>query len=114
MPHSHPDGWAPKEIGVFTDSILSDGAPLARVTGFQITNATVRATYESARPIVDAELCFTRATGYWSDRKYNSIPADVDRSSQSVSADIPPYSTVLFLNLYDDLGCVASTEHIEL
>src|SRR5262249_12413151 len=27
MPHSHPDGWAPAEIGMFIDQYLRDGQP---------------------------------------------------------------------------------------
>ena len=63
---------------------------------------------------MNAELCFTRATGYWSDRKYNILPVDIDRHSLSVSAEIPASTTVLFFNFYDDRGCVTSTEHFEL
>lgn len=114
MPHSHPDGWAPTEIGVFADSVLAGGAPLPRITGFSVNGNRAVATVTQARPIVNAELCFTRATGYWSDRKYNILPVDIDRHSLSVSAEIPASTTVLFFNFYDDRGCVTSTEHFEL
>jgi dienelactone hydrolase len=31
MPHSHPAGWKPVEIGLFVDSVIRDGLPLPRL-----------------------------------------------------------------------------------
>src|SRR5205085_10331999 len=31
MPHSHPDGWKPKEIGLYVDSVLLAKPPLANI-----------------------------------------------------------------------------------
>ena len=114
MPHGHEPGWAPTEIGTFADSVLSGGPPLARITGCQISDGIVEVSYKAVRPIVNAELCYTRATGFWSDRKYNSVPIDVEHDSGRLVADVPASATVLFINLYDDRGCVVSTEHVEL
>ena len=114
MPHSHPDGWAPLEIGVFADSILAAGAPLAKVIDFRHAGGRLQAMFESARPIIDAEICYTRAAGYWSDRKYNVLPATIDQANRRVTVEMPPFTTVCFLNLFDDRGCVVSTEHVEL
>ena len=113
MPHSHPDGWAPEEIGVFADSMLKKGTPPAKITGFRTEGSRLVAAFESARPIMRADVCYTRATGYWSDRKYNLLPADIDAESRRVIAEIPPHTTVCFLNLFDDGDCATSTEHIE-
>ena len=113
MPHSHPDGWAPEEIGVFADSMLKKGTPPAKITGFRTEGSRLVVKFESARPIMRADVCYTRATGYWSDRKYNLLPADIDAESRRVIAEIPPNTTVCFLNLFDDRDCVTSTEHIE-
>ncbi|NKB70301.1 MAG: prolyl oligopeptidase family serine peptidase [Candidatus Latescibacteria bacterium] len=114
MPHSHADGWAPGEMGAFADSILDGGAPLARIVDFRRLDNRLVATFQSARPIVRAEICYTRASGYWSDRKYNVLPATIDYDKGRVEAVIPSQTRVCFLNLYDDRGCVVSTEHIEL
>ena len=114
MPHGHEAGWAPNEIGTFADSVLSGGAPLARITDVQVSDSDIEVSYEAVRPIVKAELCYTRATGFWSDRKYNSVPLDIDHDSARLVAEIPASATVIFVNLCDDRGCLVSTEHVEL
>jgi dienelactone hydrolase len=112
MPHGHGGaGENPEEIRVFADSHLQDGEPLARVTGLECENGRIRATFESARPIVRAELNFTRAEGFWPDRKYNILPATVEDGC--VEAEVPPMATVCFLNLFDDRDCAVSTEFVE-
>jgi len=68
-------------------------------------------TFESARPTVRAELNFTRAEGFWPDRKYNILPATVEEGR--VEAEVPPMTTVCFLNLFDDRDCAVSTEFVE-
>ena len=110
MPHSHPDGWAPPEIGVFADSVLAEGAPLPRITASGSSGNVMWAEYRSARPVMRAELNYTRGTGHWADRKYNILPADVDRQGSRVEVEIPAQTSVCFLNLYDDRECVASTD----
>ena len=55
MPHSHPSGWAPKEIGLFIDSHCRDGVPLP-VPGRPVRDGdqvTVRCPSET--PITQAE-----------------------------------------------------------
>ncbi len=110
MPHSHQDGWAPSEIGVFADSILAHGAPLPRIVRTIVEDGRIRADYESPRPIMRAELCYTRARGCWTDRKYNIVPLDMDIQTGAVVAEVPPRTTACFLNIYDDRDCVVSSD----
>lgn len=117
MGHSHPHGWAPEEIGVFADAVLRGGAPLPRIldTGVEETDAAAGqlwATFQSARPVLRAELGYTRATGYWSDRKYNILPIEIEPGETRVEAAIPPGTTVCFFNLFDDRGCVSSSDPV--
>ena len=120
MPHSHEDGWAPAEIGVFADSLMRAGAPLPRLERHGIDGSRLWAAFSSARPLVykaaalSAEINFTRALGQWQDRKFNRLPAQLDPVTGQIQADIPPKTTVCFLNVFDDRGCVASTPHQEL
>jgi len=111
MPHSHVDGWAPEEIGVFADSVLRGEAPLPRLLRHGVEGAKLWAEFETARPILSAEINFTRALGQWQDRKYNRLPAEFDPHTGSVQADIPVKTSVCYLNVFDDRGCVASTPH---
>jgi dienelactone hydrolase len=111
MPHGHHAGREAPEIYAFADSILNTGAPLPRITGVGVKNHTLRATFESERPLVKAELCFTRALGMWQDRKFNTAPANIDSALNRIDVAIPPKSTVFFLNITDDRGCLVSTDY---
>lgn len=114
MPHSHQDGWAPAEIGVFADSQLCGGAPLPQLKSHGVDGKILWAEFESARPILSAEINFTRATGQWQDRKYNRLPVRFVSTKGRVEAVIPTNTTVCFLNVFDDRGCISSTPHQEL
>lgn len=111
MPHGHGGlGENPRELHVFADAMCKGEQPLARFVACLTEEKTLVATYESSRPIMRAELLFTRATGYGADRKYNVIPATHDANACRVSATIPLETTACFLNIYDDRDCVVSTE----
>ncbi|HOS42573.1 MAG TPA: dipeptidyl aminopeptidase, partial [Armatimonadota bacterium] len=114
MPHSHVDGWAPAEIGVFMDSLLLGGAPLPRLHDHGTDGRAVWARCDAPLPITHAELCCTRALGHWADRKWQSYPAQYDADAGCLTATLPPRATVWFLNVYDERGCVASTPHAEI
>jgi dienelactone hydrolase len=113
MPHGHgPAGEAPKEIGVFADSILKGGVPLAKITGQGRDGRRVWATYESQRPIKSAELNVTRDLGPWQKRRWDALPAQLAPGGR-VSASLPEGVTAYYLNLFDDRDCAVSTEHEE-
>ena len=73
MPHGHTQGWAPSEIHHFTDALFKGGAPLPRHVETRVRDGRIISKFESARPLMKATLCFTRATGLWTDRKWNQI-----------------------------------------
>ena len=54
MRHSHVDGWAPCEIGLFIDSILKDAPALARLGAIQIKDGVASAPCKPGAPIVEA------------------------------------------------------------
>jgi len=111
MPHGHGPGEAPREIHAFADSILKDGDPLPRITGQGRDGRKVWAAFEGKRPVVKAELCFTRDRGRWQTRRWDALPATL--APGKATATLPEGTTVYFLNLFDDRGCVVSTEHVE-
>ncbi len=114
MPHGHGGpGENPKEIGVFADAVLRGGTPLATVTGQGRHDRKVWATFRSREPVVKAELNFTKATGRWQDRLWESTPAEIS-PEHKVTATLPEGTTVYYFNLVDDRDCVVSTEHEEL
>ena len=115
MPHAHGGaGENPEEIHAFADSYCKRGTPLARVIKQGRDEKTVWATFESKCPIAKAELCFTRSSGKWQDRKWETLPAQLDVKRSRVTADLPDGTIVYYLNLIDDRGLVVSTEHEEM
>jgi len=112
MCHSHGCGWAPKEIGVFADSILTGGVPLATITGQGRDGNKAWATFTSKSPVVKAELNYTEAVGVWKRRPWKTVPATLDPKAGRVSADVPTGATVYYFNLIDGRGCLVSTEHV--
>jgi dienelactone hydrolase len=114
MPHGHgPAGENPAEIFTYADSFLNGGKPLARIVGQQTNGDEISATFNAEVPIVNAELCFTRSTGKWQDREWETLAAEVDQATSQVKAKVPSDATVFYLNLFDDRKCAVSTAHTE-
>ena len=114
MPHGHGDaGEAPPEVFAFADSQLKGGEPLVRITGQGRSGTAVWATYGSPRPLAKAELCWTLDGGPWPKRLWQAQAGDLSQPGR-VAATLPDGCTVYYLNLFDDRGCVVSSEHEEL
>lgn len=112
MPHGHGGaGENPEEIRVFADSLLKGGAPLPTITGAGREGTKAWLTYAAALPIAKAELNYTRDTGRWQDRKWESIPAL--QTDGQVTASLPEGTRVYYFNLFDQRNCAVSTEHEE-
>jgi hypothetical protein len=114
MPHGHgPPGENPEEIRAFADSFLKGGKPLARVTAQGKAGVEVWAEFKSDVPVVKAELNFTKDSGKWQERKWETAPAALDGAKSRVTAPLPEGAKVYYLNLTDERGLVVSTEHGE-
>jgi hypothetical protein len=110
MPHGHGGaGENPEEIRVFADSILKGGIPLIRVNGSGQQGLKAWVTFSSHVRAVKVELNFTRDTGPWQDRKWESL--DARQTNGRAEADLPEGTHVFYFNLFDDRNCVVSTEH---
>jgi len=112
MPHSHPAGAAPAEIPAFADALFGRGKPLAWIRAERTEGNRAVARFRSARAVAKAELNYTSEEGAWKDRKWETIPAEVDRKRGRVEAEIPAAAKAYYLNLFDVDGLVVSTEHI--
>jgi len=99
MGHSHCDGWAPREIAAFTDALFKGDAPLPCVSEAHVADGNLVATVQSHRPLVRAEIIYTRGSGMWQDRRFNVLEATSD--GVTVSAAIQPMTTVAYLNVWD-------------
>ena len=115
MPHGHGGlGENPEEIRVFADGFLQGGTPLARIAGQDIESDRLRVEFESRQPVVRAELTYTRALGFWQDRKWNAVPAELNPGQGCAECRLPAETTVCYMNLIDDRGCVVSSPHVAL
>ena len=111
MPHAHGGaGENPEEIRVFVDQFLKGGAPLATITGSGRDASSVWATSTAKVPVIKAELNVTKDTGRWQDRKWDALPAEL--AGDRATAALPEGTRVYYLNLFDERGCVVSTEHV--
>lgn len=113
MPHGHQQGWAPKEIGLFVDSVLRGGDPLAKLGPIETTGDTVRAALVSKVRVVSAQLHYTTDTGPWQKRTWQTVSAAVAQGR--VEATLPAARPlVYFLSVADERGAMVSTIQAEL
>ncbi|MCX5683601.1 MAG: acetylxylan esterase, partial [Planctomycetota bacterium] len=112
MPHGQKQGAEPEEIAALADSLFKGGPPPAKVTGQGAEGNAAWVKFTSARPVVKAELNYTRDKGVWKDRKWETIAADLDAAAGKAKATIPDGATQYFFNLIDERGLIVSTEHV--
>jgi dienelactone hydrolase len=115
MPHGHPQGWAPAEIGLFVDQHLrgAEGLPtLNSQPRVACDGQSVWATYNSARP-ARGQFHWTAALGPWQKRAWQSREARA--VDGALVAELPADRPLAgFLTLTDDRGATVSTEHFIL
>ena len=113
MPHGHPQGWAPKEIGLFVDSVLADGDRLARLGDPTVEAGTLSATIDAKVPLTGGQLHFTLDEGPWHKRNWSTVPARIEAGA--VKAELPKNRpAVAFLTVTDQRGAVVSSPHLPL
>ena len=111
MPHGHPQGWAPKEIGFFVDSVLKQGAPLLRLAVPEVDGDRISSRVMIGQAFQNAKLNFTTGAGPWQDRSWKSLDARI--SDSRVSALLPASRPiVVFFTVQDDRGAVSSSPHV--
>jgi len=108
MPHSHQAGWAPKEIGIYIDSILLGGKPLPKLGTPETKDGKVRALCASPLKIARAGLHFTTGTGPINKRDW--VTKDAEIGEGVIRADAPPAdATAWFMTATDERDATAST-----
>ena len=113
MPHGHPAGWAPKEIGLFVDSVLAGGDPLARLGPMTTADGKATAPFTAKVPVASGQLHYTTDSGPWQKRDWHSAEARI--AGASVQADLPgERPLVYYLSVTDQRGAMVSTEHATL
>lgn len=117
MQHTHgKPSESPAEIFAFADACLRGGAPLpawGAVTRSG-TRVTARFTPNPSHPATQAWLNVTADTGRWQKRVWTALPAKLDMAHSSVEAELPPQTTVYYLNLETADNLMISTPHEEI
>jgi dienelactone hydrolase len=108
MPHSHPQGWAPKENGIFIDSKCRGGAPLPVPGRPMIRGEAIEVTCESTTRLKSAQLHYTCDTGLRSQRNWTSAPATI--TGKTITAPKPPSgANTWFLTVVDERDAIVSS-----
>ncbi len=122
MPHGHPQGWAPVEIGLFIDQHVRGGKALFRFDDpgvrMEEKDGTIRLAILQPLGIKSVAAHWTNDTkNPWQKRKWESRQAQqmvgnaTDFYSASLSKDRP---LIYFLTATDERGATVSTEHVTL
>jgi dienelactone hydrolase len=122
MPHGHPPGWAPQEIGLFIDSKCRAGKSLP-VLGKPVMEANfikVMCTSSPPTTLKKAELHYTTDGGLRSKRNWITVPAMISEpeltvgglmvQSNEITAPKPPAeANTWFLSITDERDAMVST-----
>ncbi len=122
MPHGHPQGWAPKEIGLFVDQHLLGGKALFRFDNPDVfmkqKDDVLSVAVSTHHHIKSISAHWTADTKIpWQKRKWESRPARqmignaTDFHAVSLPKDRP---LVYFLSATDERDATVSTEHVLL
>ena len=108
LPHGHPPGWAPPEIGLFIDHRLGRGTALASLFDPKIENGRVRVIVQSATKLKQAALHYTTDGDAINKRTWKTIAATID--GDKITADAAPAeATVWFLTVTDERDALISS-----
>ncbi|MBR4171250.1 MAG: DUF1573 domain-containing protein [Kiritimatiellae bacterium] len=114
MPHGHgAAGENPAEILAFANQMVRGGKKLPSIGPLKRNGAKVSASYSAGEyRIKQAILNYTTDSGRWQKRLWKETPAIFD--PKTVTAELPPNTTVYYLNLVTEENLVISSQHEEL
>ncbi|MDP1586404.1 MAG: PhoPQ-activated protein PqaA family protein [Prosthecobacter sp.] len=123
MPHGHPPGWAPQEIGLFIDSKCRGGKALPILGQPHMEGDMVKVTVNSTPPtkLKSAALHYTTDGGLRSKRAWITVPASISSDTtepnsaivtqvNEISAPKPPANAnTWYLSVTDEHDAMVST-----
>jgi dienelactone hydrolase len=114
MPHGHSQGWAPKEIGLFVDSVLTKGKPLVKLSAPKLDGDKFSCQIEGHAGVVEGQLHFTNDGGPWQKRAWKSVEAKLNSTMMITSApQIDRKQGVFFFTVRDERGAIVSSPHVD-
>lgn len=115
MPHGHGGaGENPEEIHAFANTLFNTAPSLPAIIKQGQEGRTAWVLFNPEAPPSRAELIFTRDSGKWQDRLWESVPACINVETHKVSGILPEGTTVFYTNLITESGLVVSSEHVEI
>ena len=108
MPHGHPPGWAPQEIGLFIDSKCRGGKSLPVPGNPVVEGNQVKVICESVTALKKAELNFTTDGGLRSKREWKTIPATIT-GNVIAALKPPPEANTWYISVTDERDAMVST-----
>jgi cephalosporin-C deacetylase-like acetyl esterase len=115
MPHGHPQGWAPQEIGIFIDQHVTQGTPLptiGRTVDISKDAKSAAVSFRHAKP-KRAKFHWTTDEGAWQKRTWHSRDAQI--AGNDIRAELPAERPLTaFITLTDERDATVSTEHFVL
>lgn len=110
MPHGHPPGWAPQEIGWFVDQHLLGKPALPVLQDPQVDGETLRLTWQGPMPPTRATLHVSSDRGAINQRTWQDLPATID--GQTITATVPAAASTWFVTIEDSRGAIVSSRVI--
>ena len=98
----------------FADALCGHGHPLARFRSQQRRGRRILVSFQTTTRVVRAELCCTRDTGRWQERRWATVPAALAPQGRRAHAELPADATAWFVNLVQEPDLVTSTEPEEV
>ena len=108
LPHGHPPGWAPTEIGLFIDQHLGRGPALPKLSDPKIENSRVRVDAKSETKLKQASLHYTTDGDAINKRTWKTAAATIDGNTITVEA-APAEATVWFITVIDERDALVSS-----
>lgn len=115
MPHGHPEGWSPREIEAFADSVVRGKLPLPSVGKPEsLPGGRAKVDIVSKSPIQRADLVIgKKGAADWKERGWEGRPALLNQSGTRATAELPTDAQFYFFNIYDEAGLMTSSTIVE-
>ena len=110
MRHGHYPGWEPEEIYAFASGVVRGGVPLIDFGKPEIRGTQAGISFSAPVNILSAELVFTRDSGIWNQRYWETAPASI--SGSEITAPVPEGTTALYFSATDERELMVSSEYI--
>ena len=108
MPHGHPPGWAPSEIGLFIDQHARGGPPLPKLDEPRIEGGKIRLKCDSPVELRKAELHRTSDKAAINKREWKTEQVTIE--DNIIVGEAPPADTTAwFITVTDSRGAIVST-----